>query len=166
MLNYEALSCKSLNELRMVASCFVKKAGLDELEQLTDLFLGYLDFYRKSPERKEAKQFIKDQLENGTSEIFVAQEKEKLIGFTQLYPSYTSVGMKRLWILNDLFVEASSRKKGVATALIMAAIDKAKSTNASGLMLETEHNNDKAQLLYEKLGWKKSTDYFVYYYSL
>jgi GNAT superfamily N-acetyltransferase len=43
--------------------------------------------------------------------------------------------MKRAWLLNDLYIHVSSRGKGVATALLDAAKEFAKSTGSKWLML-------------------------------
>ena len=61
--------------------------------------------------------------------------------------------MKRLWILNDLFVAATARKQGVGEALLERARQFALETNAQGLILETGADNP-ARKLYERLGWK------------
>jgi GNAT superfamily N-acetyltransferase len=92
--------------------------------------------------------------------IFVAEENKTLAGFTQLFPIFTSVGMMRTWLLNDLFVEEKERGKGVATALLDAAKKFGKETNSKWLMLQTTANNLTAQKLYEKNGWLKESDFF------
>ena len=94
------------------------------------------------------------------SVIFVAEERDELIGFTQLFPIFSSVSMKRTWLLNDLYIHVSSRGKGVATALLDAAKEFAKSTGSKWLMLQTASDNYTAQTLYKKNGWKKETDVF------
>ena len=73
--------------------------------------------------------------------------------------------MKKSWVLNDLFVNGNARKKGFGEKLIKRAIEFAEETGAKGLFLETGHDNVTAQKLYEKIGFKKETNYF-YYYSL
>jgi ribosomal protein S18 acetylase RimI-like enzyme len=73
--------------------------------------------------------------------------------------------MKRSWILNDLYVNASARKKGFGEQLIQTAIEFAEETGAKGLSLETGQENVIAQRLYEKIGFKKESNYF-YYFSL
>jgi GNAT superfamily N-acetyltransferase len=53
--------------------------------------------------------------------ILTATDKGSMVGFAQLYPSFSSVLMKRIWILNDLFVEKDFRREGVAKLLMDAA---------------------------------------------
>ena len=61
---------------------------------------------------KVTREFLKDRLINKESVVFIAFEKNNPIGFVQLYPSFSSVSMERLWVLNDLYVKEIARKKG------------------------------------------------------
>ncbi|WP_110515298.1 GNAT family N-acetyltransferase [Herpetosiphon llansteffanensis] len=140
------------------------QAGLDELERIVPLFDGYRQFYRQASDRAAARAFLHDRLSKSESIIFLAQTPEAGLGFCQLYPSFSSVSMQRLWILNDLFVAEYARGQGVASGLLNAARDWAISTKSKGLVLETEVTNVQAQRLYEQHGWQKTVD--EYFYSL
>ncbi|MFD3163213.1 GNAT family N-acetyltransferase [Herpetosiphon sp. NSE202] len=140
------------------------QAGLDELERLVPLFDGYRQFYRQASDCAAARVFLHDRLSKSESIIFLAQTPEAGLGFCQLYPSFSSVSMRRIWILNDLFVAEHARGQGVASGLLNAARDWAISTKSKGLVLETEVTNVQAQRLYEQHGWQKTVD--EYFYSL
>ena len=71
--------------------------------------------------------------------------------------------MKRLWILNDLFVTKEARRQGVAEALIRQCEAFGRETNSKGLVLETAADNIPAQTLYRKLGWRKEEEFDRYY---
>ena len=60
----------------------------------------------------------------------------------------TLVQMKKLWMLNDLFVIKSARRKGVAGMLIAQCRKLACDTNAAGLLLETGKDNTEGNKLY------------------
>ena len=107
-----------------------------------------------------ATQFITERLQQNESVILIAFINNIAVGFTQLYPIFTSVGMQRTWLLNDLYIDPSARSKGVASALLDAAKDFGRSTNSKWLMLQTGITNAAAQSLYEKNGWHKETDFF------
>ncbi len=142
------------------------RAGLDQLPQVVALFDAYRQFYRQPTDLVGAGQFLRTRIEKEESVIFLAvptADATQGAGFAQLYPSFSSVSMKRLWVLNDLFVHPDARKQGVGKLLLERAHQLAVETQAGGLMLETETSNTAAQALYEKLGWKKSLEYFVYY---
>lgn len=77
------------------------------------------------------------------------------VGFTQLYPKYSSARAIKNWILNDLFVDTDHRRKGIGASLIQAAIKFAKEEEAEFLQLETARDNSTAQSLYKSVGFKK-----------
>lgn len=72
----------------------------------------------------------------------------------QLYPSFSSTSMKRVWILNDLFVAPDHRRTSVGRTLMAAAEDLARATGAKGLVLSTQKTNATAKTLYAARGWK------------
>jgi GNAT superfamily N-acetyltransferase len=94
----------------------------------------------------------------------IALDELRGVGFTQLYPSFSSVSMKRVWILNDLFVEETARCQGVGTQLMQVAESFARQTGAVRIALSTQMANQKAQSLYESRGYVK--DEVFYHYSL
>jgi ribosomal protein S18 acetylase RimI-like enzyme len=138
----------------------IRKATVEDATIIAPLFDSYRSFYKQSPDADGAFNFIKERLQQNESVIFIAFIKENAVGFVQLYPVFTSVGMKRAWLLNDLYIHVSARGKGVATALLDAAKEFGKSTNSKWLMLQTAVDNYTAQALYKKNGWKKETDLF------
>ena len=134
----------------------IKRASVEDIEFVAPLLDLYRQFYSQSSNLIATRKFLYDRLTNSESVIFIAFENETAVGFTQLYPGFSSIGMKRAWGLNDLFVLDSVRGKGLGELLINEAIKFAKSTGASSLSLETAQDNP-AQMLYERLGWKLST---------
>ncbi|MEH7419072.1 GNAT family N-acetyltransferase [Neobacillus drentensis] len=143
----------------------IQKAAITELEPLLELFDLYRMFYKQKSDLVGAKQFLTERISQHESVAFIALDGENPLGFVQLYPSFSSVSMKRSWILNDLYVKKEVRGMGVGENLLKKAIEFAKETGAKGLFLETASDNDNAQRLYEKIGFKKETNYF-YYYSI
>lgn len=140
----------------------VEKGRLDHLDILSTLFDQYRVFYEQESNLAEAKAFIEARIKAEESVIFIAYWKGEAAGFTQLYPFFTSVGMKRKWILNDLFVHPDFRRRGVALRLMLEAMDFAKQSGAASISLETARDNHQAQRLYEQLGWMKNEDFWVY----
>lgn len=131
----------------------VRKATSADLEQLTQLFNGYRVFYGKQSDLAGARNFLSERLVHGDSEIFVADDTNTLCGFVQLYPLFSSVRMKRLWLLNDLFVDEKFRGRGISVKLIDRAKDLVRITNACGMFLETAKSNDIGNQLYPKTGF-------------
>lgn len=130
-----------------------------------ELFDQYRVFYKKPSDITLAKTFIQERLDNNESVIFVAFDAGKPVGFTQLYPKYSSLRTVKNWILNDLYVDKAYRKQGIGEALIRTAMDFAKQHNATFVELSTTVDNHTAQSLYEQIGFQKlipDTAFFDY----
>jgi GNAT superfamily N-acetyltransferase len=141
----------------------IKQAYIENTELIAELFDLYRVFYKQPSNKDLAKQFITDRLVKKDSIIFFAEDDNgEYLGFTQLYPSFSSVSVKRLWILNDLYVKESVRRLGVAKMLMQAAKDHAKSTNAKGLSLKTAIDNYGAQALYESMDYQQDKAFYTY----
>lgn len=130
----------------------------DEGMKIAPLFNAYRLFYEQQSNEEAAVEFINERLKNKESIIFAAKMDNQYVGFTQLYPTFSSVAMKRAFILNDLYVEKSYRKNGIAQALMETAFEFAENQNARFLALETGVNNKTAQALYEKMGMTLEND--------
>ncbi|HEX3024937.1 MAG TPA: GNAT family N-acetyltransferase [Chitinophagaceae bacterium] len=144
----------------------IRKASIDDVKKIAILFDGYRMFYKQSSDIVEAKKFISDRINKNESVIFLAEENNTALGFTQLYPIFSSVGMKRTWLLNDLFVASDARGKGIADALLQTAQQFGAETNSRWLMLQTAVDNYAAQKVYERNGWKKEQQFFTYNFAL
>ncbi|MCD1116623.1 GNAT family N-acetyltransferase [Chryseobacterium turcicum] len=131
-----------------------RKATIQDVQQLAELFDQYRVFYHKDSDIHAAESFLKERIENGDSEIFVAESEGQLVGFVQLYPLFSSTRMKRYWLLNDLYVNENYRGKGFSKELIEEAKQLATSTNASGILLETGKSNDIGNKLYPSCGFE------------
>lgn len=142
----------------------IVRAHPEHLEKLVPLYSGYREFYAAKADPEREKAFLKQRMENNESVIFLAENEEgDGMGFTQLYPIFSSVMMQRVWLLNDLFVAKAHRQKGVAKALLEQAVEHGRSTGARSLLLETGVENFTAQKLYEKLGWERDEDHYIYF---
>ena len=140
----------------------VRQATVEDLDLLVPMFDAYRQFYRQRSDPERARRFLLERFEHGQSVIFLAFEGDAAIGFTQLYPSFSSGAMARIFILNDLFVTPEERKRGAGSALLRAASEFAHRIGALRLVLSTELTNSTAQSLYERSGWKPDTTFCVY----
>ncbi|HBR12615.1 MAG TPA: GNAT family N-acetyltransferase [Chryseobacterium sp.] len=144
----------------------IRKANLQDLAQLSQLFDEYRTFYHKSSDRSAAQQFLSERLENNDSEIFVAEEGGQLVGFTQLYPLFSSTRMKRYWLLNDLYVNPNFRGKGFSKALIERAKQLCRESDSCGMYLETGKENMIGNQLYPCVGFKKYDEVNFYEWEI
>ena len=135
----------------------IHNAAISDIEEVARLFDAYRVFYGKNSDIIMAKKFLRDRIVSEESTIILARINDKCVGFVQLYPFFSSVNASRLLVLNDLFVDPTHRRMGVAQQLMESAALLARETNCKGLILETTNDNTKAQSLYEKLGWTEES---------
>ena len=141
----------------------IRLTSVSDLKQLALLFDAYRQFYEQSPDLALAIKFINARLNNADSVILVAEnEKQQLIGFCQIYPSFCSVAAAKIGVLYDLYVNESARKTGTGRALMLAAHEYAANNNMLRLDLTTAKDNLKAQALYESLGWVRDDIFYAY----
>ena len=148
----------------------IKRATMSDLDDAAPLFDAYRQFYGQRSDVAAARVFLDERLRRDESVIFLAVADDgpgaEALGFTQLYPSYSSVSLKRLWVLNDLFVGPSVRRGGVGRRLLERAREWAIETEAKGLVLATAVDNSKARALYESCGWQPDDDFKHYHLFL
>ncbi|MCW9017095.1 MAG: GNAT family N-acetyltransferase, partial [Kangiellaceae bacterium] len=111
------------------------------------------------PAPETSKKFLKRRLTQNDSIILIAFDNFQAAGFCQIYPSFSSVAMKPLWILNDLFVNLSFRQQGVAQQLIEEVESRARNCHIFSIKLATAVDNHQAQKLYQKLGYQKNNSF-------
>lgn len=144
----------------------IERVIYDDLERLIPLFDEYRVFYGSVSDLDGARTFLSDRLKLNESVIFIAVEGEgeekRAWGFTQLYPSFSSVSMERLWILNDLYVTAELRGHGLGSKLLESARAHALATNTKGLSMTTMTANVGAQRLYVAHGYIRDDDFYTY----
>jgi ribosomal protein S18 acetylase RimI-like enzyme len=131
----------------------LRRATLDDLEAIAPLFDAYRRFYSQPGDLARARDYLHERMTLGESVVLLAQRDDAVVGFTQLYPIFSSVRTARTWLLNDLFVDEGARRHGVARALLDAAAAFAREQGAAGLMLETMADNAPARALYRAAGW-------------
>jgi ribosomal protein S18 acetylase RimI-like enzyme len=142
-------------------------ASAADLDALAPLFDGYRQFYAQRPDLARARAFLSERFSNGDSVIIAALGADDgVVGFTQLYPSFSSVSTARIWILNDLFVAPAARGTRAGVALLEAAKAHARATGAARLSLSTAHDNARAQSVYERNGWKREQRFWHYDFAL
>ena len=144
----------------------IYQATIEDLEGVSNLFNLYRMFYQQTSDLEGATAYIKERLENEDSVIYVVKNKKDYVGFTQLYPTFSSISMKRAWILNDLYVDAEARKQGIGEMLLQKVKDFATETGAKNISLSTAPDNYSAQRLYEKNGYIRDSKFYQYELSL
>jgi ribosomal protein S18 acetylase RimI-like enzyme len=143
----------------------ITEAMSEDVDALAVLFDAYRQFYRRSADLRGARSYVEERVVQGPTRFFVSREDTHIDGFVHLLPSFDTLAMKPMYILEDLYVEPKVRRSGVATALIRHAENFARANAASKLTLSTAHTNQQARRLYERQGWVLEKE-FRYYHRL
>jgi GNAT superfamily N-acetyltransferase len=140
-------------------NCTIRTIAINDLPELALLFDAYRVFYGKKSDVQAALEFLNDRFHHQESMVYVAEHNDRteLLGFVQLYPLFSSTRMRRLWLLNDLFVVPAYRGQGVSKLLIEQAKQLALASDACGLMLETAKDNHIGNALYPAMGFELET---------
>ncbi|MFD1769369.1 GNAT family N-acetyltransferase [Sphingobacterium suaedae] len=143
----------------------IKQANVADLEDIISLFEAYRTFYRHPSDLQGCRKFLTERLAHKESVIFIVYLEGKPVGFTQLYPKYSSARLAKNWILNDLFVDSDARNRGLGQQLIQTAVEFAQIDGATFVQLETQVENVIAQSLYKKMGFalqEPDTEFLVF----
>ncbi len=132
--------------------------------ELVKLFEAYRTFYKKEPQPEKSTSFLLDRINKNESFIFIAIDMttDKMLGFVQLYPMFSSTRLDKILILNDLFVALDERGNGIAKLLMEKSKDFAVEYNALEVMLETQKSNQIGNSLYPKVDFKLDTEHNYY----
>jgi GNAT superfamily N-acetyltransferase len=148
---------------RPMNTVIVRQAVLADLETLAGLFDQYRQFQGKPANLSACRDFLRDRFNHAQSAVFLANIDTEPVGFAQLYPSFSSTALARVFILNDLFVAESGRRCGVASALLAAVEEYAWSFGACRVSLNVAQVNVSAQDLYEAKAWVRDAEFFMYH---
>lgn len=141
----------------------INRASITDVKALSTLFNQYRVFYQQPSDLIACEQFLFERILNEESIVFFAEKEGELLGFTQIYPTFSSISLAKSLILNDLFVIETARGQGIARQLMDAALEYAKSINANGIALETAKDNLQANALYQSLNYE-SDELFTHYF--
>lgn len=149
----------------------IRKIDAAEYKVVAEIFNKYRIFYNQPSNIILVENYIKQRLENNEAHIFIACSKEasKPIGFTLLYPRFSSLAAKVNWLIGDMFVEEEHRRQGIGEQLLQTAINFAIEQKAVFVSLNTESDNNAARNLYEGFGFVKTgiiPGYIYYQYKL
>lgn len=149
--------------MNQLSTIDIRLATLEDLDDLVPLFDAYRQFYAKPSDLPAARAFLLERLQHDQSVILLARDRGGVpVGFTQLYPSFSSVSLAKIYVLNDLYVMPGARRSGVAVRLLRAAAEHGGETGALRLVLSTGVENRGAQTLYEGEGWQRDYAFLTY----
>jgi ribosomal protein S18 acetylase RimI-like enzyme len=135
---------------------------LEHLDDLVPLFDAYRVFYQQPSDLTAAREYLQARLEQNECTVFLAYDQTRAVGFTLLYNTFTSVVLKPLVILNDLYVIPEARGSRIGERLIERGAAHAKLVGAVFLRLRTAQDNLSGQKLYERVGFVKDEVFLTY----
>jgi GNAT superfamily N-acetyltransferase len=141
----------------------IRQALLSDLDDLAPLFDQYRVFQGQASDPAAARAFLRARFDHGEAVVFIAFDGAAALGFAQLYPSWSSVALARVFILNDLFVHPSGRRRGVASLLLAALERHAWSLDAVRVTLNVARDNLPGQALYAALGWTQDAQFHMFH---
>lgn len=140
----------------------IRQATIHDLPNLVPIFDSYRSYFKQPKNPAEVERFLFEKFDHLESVIFIAEKNSEVIGFAQLYPVFSSLSLKRAWLLNDFFISEEYRYCGIGKELFRKVKEFASLTKAKGIELSVEHSNTKAWEFWEKQGFIKD-DEFRYY---
>ena len=141
----------------------VRQASFSDLEPLADLFDQYREFQGQPRDLAAAREFLRARFDHGESIAFLAFVGTEPMGFAQLYPSWSSTALARVFVLNDLFVHPNGRRAGVASGLLAAVERYAWAQGAARVSLNVAQDNVVGQALYAAKGWTRDGEFHMYH---
>jgi ribosomal protein S18 acetylase RimI-like enzyme len=151
----------------------VREARPDDLDMVVPLFDAYREFYGVPADPRATRSFLAARQARGESLLLVAVEAvpdgsspderkeahDPMLGFAHLYPSFSSVSLRKIWILNDLYVPPAHRRSSVARRLIAFSAAYAMNDGAVRVELATQIANTPARRLYDSLGFAPDVEF-------
>jgi GNAT superfamily N-acetyltransferase len=137
----------------------IAPVGGDEFELLLPLIAAYQRFYEVEEIDEERNRifFRRFLAPSEIGMLLGARDGERLLGYACLYWHFSSLAPAETVLMNDLFVTAEARGKGVGRALIEAAREVARERGCATLEWSTAPDNHTAQRLYDSTGATRST---------
>jgi ribosomal protein S18 acetylase RimI-like enzyme len=141
----------------------IRPVTVVDADLVAPLFDAYRQFYGLMPDLPLARQYLSDRVSRDESVVLLAHAPDgPVLGFVQMYPTYSSLRAARTYVLYDLFVDPAARQRGVGRGLMQAAAAEAHRRGAVSLVLSTAKSNRAAQRLYESLGWVRDEEFYEY----
>jgi ribosomal protein S18 acetylase RimI-like enzyme len=141
----------------------VTRAQLADVSRAAPLFAAYREFYGEPYDLEASASFLASRLARDESIVLIARNDDSVpVGFSQIYPAFSSTRLAPIWILNDLYVSEEARGTGAVDALLDTAAALAVEAGATAIELATAHTNLRAQAVYDRSGYEVDTEFKHY----
>lgn len=135
----------------------------DNIDEVLPLIRQYQEFYKVADiddllNRQFFSQFGES---NPFGCQFLYRYEDKAVGFATVYFTFASTILKKVGVMNDLYVDPSLRGRGIGRSLINFCLEFAQAQGAYRLQWVTAPDNQTAQFLYDSLNTNKAS--WMYY---
>ena len=137
----------------------IARVGPADLTDLLALMRGYCDFYEVAPSDDQLLALSQTLLEHPDSDgvqLIARDEHGTAVGFATIYWSFSTLSACPIGVMNDLYVDAAARGRGLGAALIRACEAECAAHSAGLLEWETAPENRRAQSVYDRFGAQRS----------
>lgn len=136
----------------------LRLARAEDLDRLVPLFQEMAAHYGEPP---LAAAVTRDRLKRSLfakpafARLLIAVEQDRAVGFLTCNTSFPSPGLGRRLVIEDLYVAAAARNRGLGLRLLRRAAALAEELGASELGWTTDPKNLASQRFYERLGARR-----------
>lgn len=125
-----------------------------QIEQLAEIFDLYRTHYGEPADARGAASWLEANIGRGGLRAFLAEANDSVVGFAVTMAVPASLRLAHLWLIRDLFVLPTHRRRGVGRALLAVVRTAATASGALRLVVQTEEENDAALGLYADSGYE------------
>lgn len=140
----------------------VIRAELRDVLEAGQLFAMYREFYGEPYDATAAAGFLAARIVRDESIVLMGLDGDEVVGLAQVYPTFSSTRLAKIWVLNDLYVVEHARGTGVVDELLDTVARMAGAAGAIAVELSTAHTNARAQAVYERHGYQLDEVYRSY----
>ncbi len=135
----------------------------EEVPRALPLFAGYQRFYEVPDPNDEANlAFFTRFCEPSDAGLLLGcWDGDDLVGFANIYWTFSSTRVADIALMNDLFVAERARGRGLARGLLDACAEAGRARGCAALAWETAPDNTTAQRVYDATGATRS-EWFAY----
>lgn len=133
----------------------VRLAQASDASGIGKLYPAFLASYGHHSDQQSSRQFVAKLLSEPWVRFFVATEGgSDIIGFLGGALTYSAVSHGHAFVINDIFVDLSARRRGVAKALIAALDDYCRGSGLVKIFVEVSEDAEAVSGMFKRAGYR------------
>lgn len=152
---------------RTIREFKLRKAVKADAKEIVDLVVGLARFERLSPPDARGRvRLVKDIFDRRLVNVLVADSGKELLGYALYFYTYSSFRARPTLYLEDIFVPAKARSKGVGEALFVRCKREAERNGCGRMEWAVLAWNRRAMRFYERFGAQRIPDQNIFRLNL